>query len=107
GCWLLAAGCWLPDAGCWMLDAGDWQLPAGSELLADGGWLFFFFPLCRRGPGTGRGQASWSRTAKDQVGVGIRAAAAMDAGIALTRGQQHYRYGCFAQALCGLEGLRA
>jgi hypothetical protein len=29
----------------------------------------------------------------------------VDASIAFTHGQQHYRYGCFAQAFCGLEGL--
>jgi hypothetical protein len=30
---------------------------------------------------------------------------AVDASIAFTHGQQHYRYGCFAQAFCGLDGL--
>ena len=30
---------------------------------------------------------------------------AVDASIALTHEQQHYRYGCFAQAFRGLDGL--
>ena len=52
------------------------------------------------GPGTRKGQ--WSRT-----GGGHQGSSAVDASIAFTHEQQHYRYGCFAQAFCGLKGLRA
>jgi len=37
--------------------------------------------------------------------VGIRAASRWTQAFAFTHGQQHYRYGCFAQAFCGLDGL--
>jgi len=52
------------------------------------------------GPGTRKGQAvvsdRWWASGQQR---------AVDAGIAFTHGQQHYRYGCFAQAFCGLDGL--
>ena len=50
-------------------------------------------------PGTGKGQVVVS----DRWASGQQRA--VDASIALTHEQQHYRYGCFAQAFRGLDGL--